>query len=113
MKCKQTINGRHCTRDAKIGNYCHQHHDQSLMARVARRCRMSTEQAQQVADTLIDEMGWEEINRFYDEKSFGQAEDDAGGFVLRCIGKLFGARGRYDDLTAYKVRARAAIKEPS
>lgn len=79
------------------------------MSRIARRCRISTEQAQQVINAAIDEMGWDEVNAYHAELIFGQNEDDAGGYILRCIGKLLGAHGRYDELASHKIALQAAL----
>lgn len=111
-KCKQVINGRNCTRYAMVGVYCHQHADQTLHARVGRRCNMSAGKVEEVVNALIEEMGWEEIDRFNAEFRVGQAEDDAGSYMLRCIGKLFGATGRYDHLKQHKRAAKALTTPP-
>ncbi|WP_435008076.1 hypothetical protein P12x_005346 [Tundrisphaera lichenicola] len=102
IRCKQIIRGRQCTREPEQGNYCHQHHDQTLCARVGRECGVSKGVVDGIVTALIAEMGWEQINAFHRELRRGQVEDDAGGFILRAIGKLMGARGRYDHLEPYK-----------
>lgn len=110
-RCKQLIRGRQCTHKAQEGEYCHQHHDQTLFARVARECGVSKGVVDGIATALIAEMGWEQINAFHRELRRGQAEDDAGGYMLRAIGKLIGARGRYDHLELYKRGVKAMFAE--
>lgn len=110
-QCRQVINGRQCSRESEDGNYCHQHHDQSLMARVGRICRLSPAQVQSVANTLVEEMSWPEIEAFNAEFRKGQLYDDAGGFIKRGIGRLIGAQTRYDELKNAKQAMRATLGE--
>ena len=110
-QCKQLIRGRRCTRYSERGEFCHQHEDQSLYARVGRECGVSKGVVDGIVTALLAEMGWEQINAFNRELRRGQIEDDAGGFMLRAIGKLIGARGRYDHLDQYKRGVRAMFSE--
>jgi len=110
-RCKQSIRGRQCTHKAQDSDYCHQHYDQTLYARVGRECGVSKGVVDGIVTALIAEMGWEQIDAFNRELRRGQAEDDAGGFMLRAIGKLIGARGRYDHLEPYKRGVQAMFTE--
>lgn len=101
MRCIQIIGNRQCRCEASAGeSRCHKHKDQSLHARVARRCRVTTGTVEAVANALVDEMGWDEIDAF--NRDFGQSvNEDAGGYLLRKIGRLIGAKPKHE-ITTYK-----------
>ena len=81
-----------------------------LMEKVATQTGLTVNQVQEVADCLVDNMGWDEIDAYNAEFRRGQIYDDAGGFFMRCIGRLIGARHRYDELTNYKKSVRKMMR---
>ena len=82
-----------------------------LFERVSKRTGVSPEICQEIIDATIDEMGWPEIDAYNKEWRRGQQYDDVGGYFMRCIGRLFGARHKYDELPCYKEAMKAMIKE--
>ena len=59
----------------------------------------------------IEKMGWREINAFHEELRRGQSVyEDAGGFFLRRVRKLFGISSNATVVT-YQDAARALIRE--
>lgn len=110
-RCKQILGNRQCRMEVSDGGYCHKHKDQTLYARVARRCRTSPGLVEEVAATLIDEMGWPEINAYNAERRTGQSvREDAGGYVLRCLGRLFGVEPR-NEVVTYKAAMTAMLRQ--
>lgn len=81
----------------------------NLIKRVSERTGVSYDKCQEIIDTTIDEMGWPEIGEYNKEFRRGQMYDDAGGFIMRAIGRLFGARHKYDELTNYKKSMKTMI----
>jgi hypothetical protein len=76
-----------------------------------RRHKSMTFEQRVIADA-IDRMGWPEINAFQDELRKGQSVDeDAGGFWLRAIARLFRLRRRRDPVVTYRDAARAALQQ--
>ena len=62
-------------------------------------------------ERAIDRMGWPEINAFHSEFRRGQSVyEDAGGFLLRAIRKLFGLQPR-DGVVTYRDAADAMVAE--
>lgn len=43
-------------------------------------------------ERAISRMGWHEIRAYEDEWLKGQQDDDAGGYFLRCLSRLFGVK---------------------
>lgn len=73
------------------------------LLRVSERVHLPPSVIQSVLNVAIDEMGWPEIDAFNKEVSKGQDVcEDAGGYLLRCIGRLFGAKPERDEVTTYK-----------
>lgn len=67
---------------------------------------------QQTIAAAIDRIGWPEIHRFQDELRKGQSYDeDAGGFMLRAIARLFRIRRRRDPVVTHQDAARALFKD--
>lgn len=62
------------------------------------------------AGRVLDKMGWPEIDAFNEELRRGQGRDDAGGYMLRAIARLFGIERGYNPQVSYEQAARAAIK---
>lgn len=59
----------------------------------------------------IDRMGWPEIHAFHAELRRGQdIHEDAGGFMLRAIKRLFGIKSEIP-VTTYQEAARAMFKD--
>lgn len=66
----------------------------------------------QVIADAIDRMGWPEIHAFETELRMGQdVREDAGGFMMRAIARLFGLKRRRDPVVTYKDAARAMVAE--
>lgn len=60
----------------------------------------------------IDRMGWPEIHAFQDELRKGQDyREDAGGFLMRAIRRLFGLPSPVDEITTYQQAARAMVEK--
>jgi len=70
-----------------------------------------TDEELAVLERAIDRMGWAEIDAFNAEFRRGQdIYEDAGGFFIRAIKRLFGLPGR-DQVTTYKDAMRAMVKK--
>ena len=60
-------------------------------------------------ERAIERMGWPEIHAFNAELHRGQSiYEDAGGFMLRAIRRLFGLAAR-DDVVTYQEAVRALV----
>lgn len=60
----------------------------------------------------IERMGWPEIHAFDDELRRGQSIfEDAGGYMLRCIRRLFGLPQVDERVVTYQRAARALVEE--
>lgn len=60
----------------------------------------------------IDRMGWPEIHAFQDELRKGQDyREDAGGFMMRVIRRLFGLPSPVNEITTYQQAARAMVEK--
>lgn len=64
------------------------------------------------AARAVDRMGWPEINAFHEDMARGQSiYEDAGGFMLRCIRRLFGLPPLPDrEVVTYQEAARAMLR---
>jgi hypothetical protein len=61
-------------------------------------------------EEAIKRMGWPEIHAFEEELRKGQDyREDAGGFMMRAIRRLFGMQPAMDDVTNYQQAARAMV----
>jgi hypothetical protein len=110
--CKQVMRKRsRCSLKAQKNGYCHQHQDRTLYALVSYDTGVAKRHIDDAVESLISHMGWEQVKAFQNEMRRGQLYEDAGGYFIRAIGKLFGARGRYDELDIYKRAAKEATKE--
>ncbi len=55
-------------------------------------------------------MGWPEINAYHDELNKGQdVREDAGGYFMRAIGRLFGVKPQRDVVTTHQDAAMAML----
>ena len=64
-----------------------------------------------ILEDAIDRMGWPEIHAFQEELQRGQGVcEDAGGFFMRAIRRLFG-RPKMEGVVTYQEAARALVKE--
>lgn len=65
----------------------------------------------EAVEQAIDRMGWPEINAFNKERSKGQSiYEDAGGFVMRCMRRLFGLPSPDTKIVSYQEAARAMVE---
>ncbi len=80
-----------------------------LIKIVANKTNLSEEKVQEVLDCAINNMTWDNIGAYNKEIKRGQIYEDAGGYLLRCIGRLFGAK--YYSLKYYQNAVRKMIKE--
>lgn len=56
-----------------------------------------------------DDLGWKDIDRFYDELHKGQSvHEDAGGFFIRAIMAMFGKKA--GPVVSYRQAARALLE---
>jgi hypothetical protein len=63
-------------------------------------------------EAAIDRMGWPEIHAFQDELRRGQdVFEDAGGFMMRAIRRLFGLPSPYSEVTTHQQAARAMVEK--
>ena len=70
-----------------------------------------TQQELEILEAAIDRMGWPEINAFHAELRKGQSiYEDAGGFMLRAIRRLFGLTHDRDEVVTYKEAVRAMVE---
>lgn len=64
-----------------------------------------------VLNDALNRIGWPEIHKFQEELRKGQAVDeDAGGFMLRCIKRLFRIKRR-DPVLTFQEAARSMLSE--
>jgi hypothetical protein len=69
-----------------------------------------TEEEYTILQRAVDRMGWDEIRAFYAERAKGQSiREDAGGFAMRALGRLFGVKP-IEDVVSYQDAARAMIE---
>lgn len=69
------------------------------------------EAIEQACEARVDAMGWPEINAFQDELRRGQGvREDAGGFMLRAIKRLFGLSPT-DSVETYQEATRRLLAE--
>lgn len=70
-----------------------------------------TPEERAVLERAIDRMGWPEINAFREELRRGQdIYEDAGGFWMRAIRRLFGLPSPYSVVVSHQDAARALVK---
>ncbi|MGM4906303.1 hypothetical protein AB8B21_05500 [Tardiphaga sp. 866_E4_N2_1] len=68
----------------------------------------------EVLEAAINRMGWPEIHAFNDERRRGQdIYEDAGGFWMRAIRRLFGLPSPYSEIETYQQAARRMVAEAS
>lgn len=80
---------------------------QALYVRNGEAITMS--QAEALEDA-VDRMGWPEIHAFQDELRKGQDyREDAGGFMMRAIRRLFGLPSPGSEVETYQDAARAMV----
>lgn len=80
---------------------------QALFVRDGTAIVLSEEEA---LDAAVDRMGWPEIHAFQDELRKGQDyREDAGGFMMRAIRRLFGLPSPVSEVETYQDAARAMI----
>lgn len=81
---------------------------QGLYVRNGEAVTMS--QAEALEDA-IERMGWPEIHAFQDELRRGQDyREDAGGFWMRALRRLFGLPSPLSEVTTYQDAARAMVE---
>jgi hypothetical protein len=80
---------------------------QGLYVRDGAAVVLSEEEALEAA---AERMGWPEIHAFHDELRKGQDyREDAGGFMMRAIRRLFGLPSPGSEVETYQDAARAMI----
>ncbi len=61
-------------------------------------------------EAAIDRMGWAEIHAFEAEMRKGQGiYEDAGGYIMRGLRRLFGLPEKKDEIITYQKAARAMV----
>ena len=86
--------------------------DLEFLLRVSERVHLPPSVVQSVLNVAIDEMGWPEIDAFNKEVRRGQDIcEDAGGFWLRCIGRLFGVKSPQDEVKTYRSAMNSMIRK--
>lgn len=64
----------------------------------------------EILEAAIDRMGWPEIRAFKEELRRGQdVFEDAGGFMMRAIRRIFGLPSPYSEVVTYQQAARAMV----
>ncbi len=64
-------------------------------------------------EAAINSMGWPDINAYHAELRRGQSiDEDAGGFMMRAIRRLFGLAQKPDPVVTYQQAARALLRVP-
>lgn len=64
----------------------------------------------QALERAVERMGWPEIHAFYEERKKGQSlNEDAGGFAIRALGRLFGVAPK-TEVETYQAAARRMIE---
>ena len=84
----------------------------ALASAIAAWCGFErSESERDVLERAIDRMGWDEINAFHAELRHGQGvREDAGGFFMRAIRRLFGLP-QPDPVENYRDAARRLVAE--
>lgn len=68
------------------------------------------DQERQILEAAVDRMGWPEIRAYQTELRKGQdIYEDAGGFFMRALRRLFGLPNPYSEVVTYQDAARAMI----
>ena len=76
------------------------------------RVEWYSNEERRVLERAIDRMGWDEINAYDTEMRKGQGIcEDAGGYVLRGLRRLFGLPGKDEEIVTYQQAARAMLKD--
>ncbi|TXM92631.1 hypothetical protein [Methylobacterium sp. WL116] len=92
---------------------CFDEHQVKLMGRIALPGEIdaggeATERS--ALEAAVDRMGWPEINAYYAELNLGQGiDEDAGGYFLRALRRLFGLPSNRKTVERYQAAARAMI----
>lgn len=64
-----------------------------------------------ILDRAVDRMTWDEINEFNAEIRKGQdVREDAGGYMMRCIRRLFGRADPPTEIESYQSAARRMMR---
>lgn len=86
----------------------------TVISRVAQRIGVSEALVQRVAETFCDELSWQELHPYFDELRKGQSiYEDAGGYFLRCIKRLFGIRTDDEEILTYRKAMAELVKAAS
>jgi hypothetical protein len=81
-----------------------------ILDKVSECAQVPREKIEEILDLIFDNIGWDEINAYHAELRKGQdIREDAGGYMLRCIKRLFGSK--VDPVTNYQQAAQALMKE--
>lgn len=73
-----------------------------------------SESEREILERAIARMGWPEIHAFQDEMRKGQGvREDAGGFIMRGLRRLFGLPQKDEDreILTYQRAAKAMIEK--
>jgi hypothetical protein len=71
-----------------------------------------TSEEREILERAIDRMGWPEIRAFQAEMSKGQSiYEDAGGYFMRGLRRLFGLPQADEEVVTYQQAARAMVKQ--
>ena len=72
----------------------------------------TVESERAVLEAAVDRMGWPEINAFKEEMGKGQSVyEDAGGYFMRGLRRLFGLPSPDYEVVTYQRAAQAMIDE--
>lgn len=70
-----------------------------------------TEQERQLLEDAVARMGWPEIHAFHEEMRKGQSiYEDAGGYFLRGLRRLFGLPQIDEEIITYRRAAKAMVE---
>jgi hypothetical protein len=83
----------------------------SIIERVSKTTGIKPDDINMMLDAFCDEIGWPEISAFNAECRKGQSvNEDAGGYLIRCIKSLLCGRVTEDEVMTYRKATKALIK---
>lgn len=84
-----------------------------IIDRVAARTGFAKSSIQIMLDSFVEELSWDELHLYFAELRKGQSiREDAGGYFIRCIKRLFGYPVADEEIITYQ-KALSALIQPS
>jgi len=89
--CNQVMRKRsRCSLKAQENGFCHQHKDRTLYALVSYDTGIAKRHINDVVESLVSHMGWEQVKAFQNEMRRGQLYEDAGGYFIYRVSSALG-----------------------